>query len=57
MIVTITPTANNVMVMVELTDSEATKEGIARMIFVQYMVAPIILSATVMLVVLVAGMW
>ena len=57
MIVTITPTANNVMVMVELTDGEATKEGMARMIFVQYMVAPIILSVTVMLVVLVAAMW
>jgi predicted permease len=57
MIVMITPTANNVMVMVELTNGEDAKEGMARMIFAQYMTAPIILSATVTLVVLVAGMW
>jgi predicted permease len=56
MIVTITPTANNVMVMVELSGSGA-KEGMARIIGWQYACAPILLSITVMLVVRVAVLW
>lgn len=46
MIVFITPTANNVMVMVELSGS-GTKEGIARVIGWQYAVAPLLLSLSV----------
>lgn len=53
MIVFITPTANNVMVMVELSGS-GVKEGMARCIGWQYASAPLILSITVMLVVRVA---
>ena len=45
LIVFLTPTANNVMVMVELSGSN-TKEGIANVIALQYAVAPVILSAT-----------
>lgn len=56
MIVFITPTANNVMVMVELSGS-GTKEGIARVIGWQYAVAPVILSLTVTAVVGVASKW
>lgn len=56
MMVTITPTANNVMVMVELSGSGA-KEGMARIIGWQYACAPILLSITVMLVVRVVVMW
>jgi len=43
MIVFITPTANNVMVMVELSGS-SSKEGIARLIGWQYIVSPLVLS-------------
>lgn len=46
MIVFITPTANNVMVMVELSGS-GTKEGIARVIGWQYAFAPLLLSLSV----------
>jgi predicted permease len=56
MIVTITPTANTVMVMVELGDGDA-KEGMTRIIGWQYAVAPILLSCSVMCVVQVAGLW
>lgn len=56
MIVTITPTANNVMIMVELSGSGA-KEGMARIIGWQYACAPLLLSITVMLVVRVAVLW
>ena len=45
MIVFITPTANNVMIMVELSGSDA-KEGVARLIAYQYMLAPFLLSFT-----------
>ena len=45
MIVFITPTANNVMVMVELSGSDV-KEGVARVIAYQYMLAPFLLSLT-----------
>jgi hypothetical protein len=53
MMVTITPTANNVMVMVELSGNGA-KEGMARIIAWQYAMAPILLSISVMIVVRVA---
>jgi predicted permease len=43
MIVFITPTANNVMVMVELSGS-SSKEGMARLIGYQYLVSPVVLS-------------
>jgi predicted permease len=46
LIVFLCPTANNVMVMVELSGN-GSKEGMARIIAYQYMVAPIILSLTV----------
>lgn len=42
MIVFITPTANNVMVMVELSGS-SSKEGMARLIGYQYLVSPVVL--------------
>ncbi|KAL3809501.1 hypothetical protein ACHAXA_009737 [Cyclostephanos tholiformis] len=43
MIVFITPTANNVMIMVELSGS-SSKEGMARLIGWQYVVSPVVLS-------------
>lgn len=55
MIVFITPTANNVMVMVEL--SGGAKEGIARVIAWEYAAAPIMLSLTMTTVVGVASQW
>ena len=55
MIVFITPTANNVMVMVEL--SGGAKEGIARVIAWQYAASPIILSLTMSAAVGVASQW
>jgi len=56
MIVFLTPTANNVMVMVELSGSGA-KEGIASVIALQYAVAPLILSLTMTIAVGVADGW
>ena len=56
MIVFLTPTANNVMVMVELSGS-GSKEGIARVIAGQYMVAPVVLSLTVAAAVGMASGW
>jgi predicted permease len=55
-IVFITPTANNVMVMVELSGSGA-KEGIAKVIAWQYAVAPLLLSLTMTVAVGVASSW
>ena len=54
MIVFITPTANNVMVMVELSGS-SSKEGIARVIGYQYLVSPVILSIVLAVVVSLAN--
>ena len=54
MIVFITPTANNVMVMVELSGS-SSKEGIARVIGWQYAVSPIVLSLVLSVVVSLAS--
>lgn len=56
MIVTITPTANNVMVMMEISGS-GSKEGMARIIAWQYAVAPVVLSISVMIVVSVVCLW
>jgi predicted permease len=56
MIAFLTPTANNVMVMVELSCSGA-KEGMAQVIALQYLVAPIILSLTMTIAVGVADGW
>lgn len=63
MIVFITPTANDVMVMVELSDdgkngqSWSLKEGIARVFGWQYITAPVLLSVSVTAVVSVASQW
>jgi len=54
MIVFITPTANNVMVMVELSGS-SSKEGIARVIGYMYLVSPVVLSIGLALVVSLAS--
>jgi predicted permease len=61
LIVFLCPTANNVMVMVELSSGGASgsggggsKEGMARLIAYQFMVAPLILSVTVTVSVLMA---
>jgi hypothetical protein len=56
MIVFLTPTANNVMIMVELSGSGA-KEGMARVIALQYLFAPIILSVTMTVAIGVASGW
>jgi predicted permease len=55
MIVFLTPTANNVMVMVEL--SGGAKESIARVIAWQYAVCPLILSLTMAISVGFASQW
>jgi predicted permease len=52
-IVFLCPTANNVMVMVELSGS-GSKEGMARIIAFQYMISPIVLSLTVTVAVFMA---
>ena len=54
MIVFITPTANNVMVMVELSGS-SSKEGMARLIGWQYAASPVILSLVLSVVVSLAS--
>eukprot|EP00586_Coscinodiscus_wailesii_P005148 CAMPEP_0172478528 /NCGR_PEP_ID=MMETSP1066-20121228/2549_1 /TAXON_ID=671091 /ORGANISM="Coscinodiscus wailesii, Strain CCMP2513" /LENGTH=462 /DNA_ID=CAMNT_0013238183 /DNA_START=56 /DNA_END=1441 /DNA_ORIENTATION=+ len=56
MIVFITPTANDVMVMVELSGGGA-KEGIARVFGMEYLAAPVLLSASVTAVVGIASQW
>jgi predicted permease len=56
MIVFLTPTANNIMVMVELSGSGAT-EGIASAIALQYAVAPFILTLTMSVAIGVASDW
>ena len=56
MIVFLCPTANNVMVMVELSGSRA-KEGIAQVIALQYAIAPLVLSITMTVAIGVASEW
>jgi predicted permease len=54
MIVFITPTANNVMVMVELSGS-SSKEGMARMIGYMFLISPVVLSIVLTLLVRLAS--
>lgn len=56
MIVFLTPTANNVMVMVELSGS-GSKQGLARVIAWQYAVAPVLLSLCMTFAVGLADKW
>lgn len=56
MILFLTPTANNLIIMVELSGSGA-KEGMARVIALQYLVAPVILSLTMTIAIGVASGW
>ena len=56
MVVFITPTANNVMVMVELAGLPG-KEQLAQVIGYQYAAAPILLSFSLTAVVAVASAW
>ena len=56
LIVFLTPTANNVMVMIELSGSGA-KEAIASVIALQYAVAPVILSLTMTVAIGFASNW
>eukprot|EP00934_Nitzschia_sp_Nitz4_P000429 Nitzschia sp. Nitz4//scaffold258_size27474//19321//21045//NITZ4_008187-RA/size27474-processed-gene-0.21-mRNA-1//1//CDS//3329544491//429//frame0 len=56
MVVFLCPTANNVMVMVELAGS-GSKAGMARIIAWQYAVAPVLLSLTVTVAVGLANRW
>jgi predicted permease len=56
MIVFLTPTANNVMVMVELSGS-GSKQGLSRIIAWQYAVAPILLSLSMTIAVGMADKW
>lgn len=56
MIVFLTPTANNIMVMVELSGS-GSKEAMARTIAWQYALAPIVLSGTMTMAVATAVRW
>lgn len=56
MIVFITPTANNVMVMLELTNS-VSKEGLARLIAWQYLLAPLLLTINLAVIVSLVSQW
>jgi predicted permease len=58
MIVFLCPTANNVMVMIELSGmSDGAKEGIATVIGLQYAAAPILLSVTMSIAIGLASHW
>jgi predicted permease len=57
MIVFLTPTANNVMLMVELGGSPGVKEGMAQVLALQYAIAPIVLSVTMSIAIGVASDW
>jgi predicted permease len=57
MIVCLTPTASNIIVMVELSGSSA-KESMARVIALQYLLAPLILSLTMTIAIgCASGLW
>jgi predicted permease len=56
MIVCLTPTASNIIVMVELSGSSA-KESMARVIALQYLLAPLILSLTMTIAIGCASGW
>ena len=58
MIVFITPTANNVMIMIELSGCDiAVLEGVANVIALQYVVAPVVLSLTMTIAIGIASGW
>ena len=58
MIVFLTPTANNVMIMIELGDcGKEVLEGVAGVIFVQYAVCPIFLTFTMTVAIGIASDW
>lgn len=58
MIVFLTPTANNVMIMIELGDcGKEVLEGVASVIFVQYAVCPILLTFTMTIAIGIASDW
>uniref|UniRef100_A0A7S3LDP2 Auxin efflux carrier n=1 Tax=Amphora coffeiformis TaxID=265554 RepID=A0A7S3LDP2_9STRA len=58
MIVFLTPTANNVMIMIELGDcGKEVLEGVAGVIFVQYAVCPIFLTLTMTVAIGIASDW
>jgi len=57
LIVFLTPTANNVMVMVELNGHDGAKEGIASVIAWQYAAAPLFLTLNLTLAVGIASHW
>lgn len=58
MIVFITPTANNVMIMIELGGcAKEVLEGVANVIFVQYAVAPVLLTMTMTVAIGIASDW
>jgi hypothetical protein len=56
MIVCLTPTASNIIVMVELSGSSA-KESMARVIALQYLLSPLILSFTMTIAIGCASGW
>ena len=58
MIVFLTPTANNVMIMIELGGcGKEVLEGVASVIFVQYAVCPILLTFTMTVAIGIASDW
>lgn len=58
MIVFLTPTANNVMIMIELGDcGKEVLEGVASVIFVQYAVCPVFLTITMTIAIGIASDW
>jgi len=57
LIVFLTPTANNVMVMVELSGSNELKKGIARVIAWQYAAGPFLITFTLTVAVGIADRW
>ena len=58
MIVFLTPTANNVMIMIELGDcGKEVLEGVASVIFVQYAVCPVLLTLTMTVAIGIASDW
>jgi hypothetical protein len=58
MIVFLTPTANNVMIMIELGEcGKEVLESVAGVIFVQYAVCPILLTITMTVAIGIASDW
>lgn len=57
LIVFLTPTANNVMVMVELNGHDGAKDGFASVIAWQYAAAPLFLTLNLTLAVGISSHW